>query len=88
MQADRFGIKYVGANHGRMLLASTGASLSGPALLLWLRNNSNTAAIEELLRKVDPSNFEAKFGVPLSEAGSLIEVSPANEFMKFRLWVV
>ena len=33
-QADTFGSKYVGANHGRMLLWSSGASVVGPAMLL------------------------------------------------------
>ena len=73
-QSDLFGNKYVGANHGRMLLASSAASLSGPAILLWLRGISEHKAVDDLLRVIDPARFHSLFGVDMSHAQQLIEV--------------
>jgi MFS family permease len=71
-ESDLFGSKYVGAIHGRMLLASTTGSLGGPSLLLMLRGSSERAAIDSLLKKVDPSKFQDTFGVPINQAEQLI----------------
>ena len=39
-EADLFGRKYLGVNHGRMLLSIVGSAFFGPTLLLTLRNSS------------------------------------------------
>jgi len=72
-EADLYGPKYVGAIHGRFLLSATVSTIVGPGLLLNLRKMAEADAIKDLLSKVDPTAFNAKFGVSLSEAQSLIE---------------
>ena len=72
-EADLFGRKYVGAIHGRMLLASGIAAVSGPSLILALRNMGEKSAIDGLLRHIDASTFQQKFGADISEAQQLIE---------------
>lgn len=51
-QADLYGNKYVGPIHGKLLLASSAASVCGPSLLLSLRQRSTAEAIENLISKV------------------------------------
>jgi len=72
-ESDLFGPKYVGANHGRMLLASSAAAITGPSLILYLRNLGERSAIHGLLQKVDPVAFQSKFGVDISQADELIK---------------
>ncbi|XP_023327563.1 uncharacterized protein LOC111700759 [Eurytemora carolleeae] len=72
-EADLYGPKYVGAIHGRFLLAATVSTIMGPGLLLNLRKMAESDAIKDLLSKVDPSAFVEKFGVDLSQANTLIE---------------
>merc|ERR1719422_1397659 len=72
-EADLYGPKYVGPIHGRFLLAATASTIVGPGLLLNLRKVAETQALTELLAKVDPVAFSAKFGADLSSAQSLIE---------------
>ena len=71
-EADLFGPKYVGANHGRMLLASSAAAILGPSMILTLRNIGERQAMNGLLQKVDPLMFKNKFGVDISQADQLI----------------
>eukprot|EP00474_Spongospora_subterranea_P009463 CRZ09921.1 hypothetical protein [Spongospora subterranea] len=68
----KFGPKYVGSNHGRMLLGSTAAAIAGPTLLLTLREKSTQGAFRDLLAKVDPAVFEGRFGIALSDANEAI----------------
>lgn len=77
-ESDMFGVKYVGANHGRMLLASTAAALAGPSLLVTLRSNSERNAIQELLPSIDPALFTEKFGSSMDNARALIDVRCAT----------
>lgn len=72
-EADLFGPKYVGANHGRMLLASSAAAIVGPSLILTLRNIGERSAINGLLQHIDAATFQQKFGANISEAQQLIE---------------
>lgn len=72
-EADLYGPKYVGAIHGRFLMSATISAFFGPGLLLNLRKMAETNAINDLLAKVDPVAFVDKFGVGISEAGSLVE---------------
>ncbi|XP_063721905.1 oxalate:formate antiporter-like [Symsagittifera roscoffensis] len=72
-EADLFGAKYVGANHGRMLLASSAAAITGPSMILYLRGLGEKAAIMKLLDNVNPEAFKQKFGVDISQADELIQ---------------
>jgi len=72
-EADLYGPKYVGAIHGRFLLAATVSTIIGPGLLLNLRKVSETQALNDLLSKVDPIAFASKFGADISAAPTLIE---------------
>jgi MFS family permease len=72
-EADLFGAKYVGAIHGRFLLASTAAALAGPSILLTLRSRSQVGAMQDLLAKADPVKFQQVYSVPISQAQQLIE---------------
>ena len=72
-EADLYGPKYVGPIHGRFLLAATASTIVGPGLLLNLRKMSESQALTDLLNKVDPVAFAAKFGTDISNAPSLIE---------------
>ncbi len=65
--------RYVGSTHGYMLIGSSLAAISGPALILQLRSAASTSAITDLLPKVDPAKFEALFSAPISAAPQLIE---------------
>lgn len=72
-ESDLFGTKYVGANHGKMLLFSSTAALAGPTSFLYLRGLSEKAAITDLLSKIDPAVFKEKFGSDVSAVDALIE---------------
>mmetsp|Transcript_15169 Transcript_15169/g.51411 ORF Transcript_15169/g.51411 Transcript_15169/m.51411 type:complete len:225 (+) Transcript_15169:1-675(+) len=72
-ESELFGQKYVGANHGRMLLFSSAAALTGPVLLLKLKGLAETSAIQRMLSEVDPTAFLGTFGVGVEQAQSLIE---------------
>lgn len=71
----RIGPKYVGPIHGRVLLASSAAALAGPSILLSLRSKSETAAIQDLVAKVDPARFQQAFSAGVEETQALIEVT-------------
>ena len=72
-EADLYGPKYVGAIHGRFLLAASLSTVLGPGLLLNLRQAAETKALSDLLARVDPTAFVAKFGTDVNSAQSLIE---------------
>merc|ERR1711915_145181 len=72
-EADLYGPKYVGAIHGRFLLAATVSTIIGPGLLLNLRKVSEAQALNDLLSKVDPVAFASKFGADINAAQTLIE---------------
>lgn len=72
-EADLYGYKYVGPIHGKFLLATSAAALSGPPVLLALRKRSEMSAINELLAKVSPEKFKEFFGVDIGQAQQLIE---------------
>ena len=70
-QSDLFGSKYVGANHGLMLMYSSCASLAYPNILIYLRSFSEKTAISDLVQLISPENFQASFG---SSADNLAEL--------------
>lgn len=71
-EADLFGTKFVGPIHGRMMLFTATAALSGPYLLIKLRSISEKAAIDNLLEKVNPEQFAATFGATINNAAELL----------------
>ena len=72
LTADVFGTLHVGAIHGRLLTAWSAAGLLGPFAITFLRDFSVERSINGLAAKVDPAEFEAKFGAPLSALEELI----------------
>lgn len=70
--ADMFGTLHVGGIHGRLLTAWSTAGVLGPFAITYLRNISKNNAIEDLVAKIDPSTFAAKFGAPVSELSNLV----------------
>merc|ERR1719187_1863620 len=72
-EADLYGTKYIGAIHGRFLTFAAAATVLGSTLLLNLKKMAETEAINDLLTKVDPQVFTAKFGCGLEGAQSLVE---------------
>jgi len=72
-EADLYGPKYVGAIHGRFLLAATVSTIVGPGLLLNLMKMAETDALKDMLSRVDPALFSERFGTDLSQAQTLIE---------------
>ena len=70
--ADIFGTKYVGGIHGRLLTAWSTAGVLGPLAITSLRQNSVSTAIKDLAAKVDPMEFETKFGAPISQLELLV----------------
>lgn len=71
-EADLFGNKYVGPIHGKVLLASSLASVVGPAVLLQLRGSSERAAIENLATVVDADKFRSTFGTGVEALEELV----------------
>ena len=71
--ADIFGTRYVGGIHGRLLTAWSTAGVLGPLAITSLRQNSVTAAINDLMQVIDPSAFQAQFGAPVGQVQLLID---------------
>ncbi len=70
--ADIFGTRYVGGIHGRLLTAWSSAGVFGPVAITSLREISVKDAIADLLSKIDPAAFQAKFGASMDNADQLI----------------
>lgn len=63
-EADLFGAKNIGATHGVMMIYSAAAALLGPAMLLQLRQFSETSAIKDLMTKVRSSCLWERLNEP------------------------
>ena len=85
--ADVFGTLHVGGIHGRILTAWSVAGVLGPFLITRIRDLSIRGSIRDLAAKVDPADFESRFGAPLASLeelaaartvtiGSLMELAP------------
>jgi len=70
--ADIFGTLHVGGIHGRLLTAWSTAGVLGPFAITYLRNLSKNNAISDLIQKVDPAAFAAKFGAPIGQVKELV----------------
>jgi MFS family permease len=71
--ADVFGTRFVGGIHGRLLTAWASAGVFGPVAITSLREISVKNAINDLVSKIDPSQFQAKFGAGIDQLQTLIE---------------
>jgi len=71
--ADVFGTRFVGGIHGRLLTAWASAGVFGPVAITSLREISVKNAIDDLVSKIDPSQFQAKFGAGIEQLQTLID---------------
>ena len=71
--ADVFGTRYVGGIHGRLLTAWSSAGVFGPLAITSLRENSVNNAIQDLVARIDPAAFRAKFGADIDHLDVLVE---------------
>jgi MFS family permease len=70
--ADIFGTKYVGGIHGRLLTAWSTAGVVGPLAITSLRESAVTRAIEDLVSRIDPAAFQARFGAGVEQLEQLV----------------
>jgi len=70
--ADIFGTKFVGGIHGRLLTACASAGVFGPLAITSLREISVMNAINDLITKISPSDFQAKFGAGVEQLDQLV----------------
>jgi MFS family permease len=70
--ADIFGTLHVGGIHGRLLTAWATAGVLGPFAITYLRNMSLNDAIADLVAKIDPAVFQAKFGSAVGQLNELV----------------
>jgi len=71
--ADVFGTRFVGGIHGRLLTAWSSAGVFGPLAITSLREISVNNAIEDLIAKIDPAQFQSKFGAGIDQLDILVE---------------
>ena len=71
--ADVFGTRFVGGIHGRLLTAWSSAGVFGPVAITSLREISVNKAINNLVSKIDPAAFQAKFGANVDQLNVLVE---------------
>jgi MFS family permease len=70
--ADIFGTKFVGGIHGRLLTAWASAGVFGPLAITSLREISVKNAINDLITKVSPADFQAQFGAGVEQLDQLV----------------
>jgi len=70
--ADVFGTKYVGGIHGRLLTAWSTAGVVGPLAITSLRESAVSRAIEDLVSRIDPVDFQEKFGTGVEQLDQLV----------------
>jgi MFS family permease len=70
--ADIFGTKFVGGIHGRLLTAWASAGVFGPLAITSLREISVNNAINDLVGKIDPAEFQTKFGAGIEQLEQLV----------------
>jgi len=87
--ADIFGTKYVGGIHGRLLTAWSTAGVVGPLAITSLRESAVVRAIGDMVSRIDPAAFQARFGAGIDQLdalvaaqtvtiASLMEIAPAG----------
>ena len=73
-----FGTKYVGGIHGRLLTAWSTAGVLGPLAITSLRQNSLTNAINDLVSRIDPVDFQSQFGAGVDQLETLVASNTVN----------
>jgi hypothetical protein len=71
--ADVFGTLYVGGIHGRLLTAWSTAGVLGPLAITSLRENAIHNAIQNLVSKIDPGDFQRAFGASMNQLDVLVQ---------------
>lgn len=71
--ADVFGTRFVGGIHGRLLTAWSSAGVFGPVAITSLREISVNKAIKDLVSKIDPAQFQTKFGAGIENLNTLVD---------------
>ncbi|CAN0231456.1 unnamed protein product [Pylaiella littoralis] len=74
-ESDIFGTKYVGPIHGRLMAYTSLAALTGPSLLLSLRNMSEMSAMKDLVEKIDPARFQEAFNTRVEDIQMLFDAN-------------
>jgi hypothetical protein len=69
--AKTFGPQHMGAIHGRVLSAWAVSAFTRPKVLSYLRDRSNSKAIDELVQMTPSARFEEAFGAPATELATL-----------------
>ncbi len=70
--ADIFGTKFVGGIHGRLLTAWASAGVFGPLAITSLREISVKNAINDLITKISPAEFQTTFGAGVEQLDQLV----------------
>lgn len=70
--ADLFGLRFVGAIHGRLLTAWSTAGVIGPLAITSLREREVSRSIRRLASQVDPERFRAAFGASAERLEELV----------------
>jgi hypothetical protein len=73
--SDLWGLKHVGAIHGRLMTAWSAAAIMGPSLLAHFRRESYNGACTDLTAKIDPALFESTFGAPATRLQELVDAN-------------
>ena len=71
--ADVFGTRFVGGIHGRLLTAWSTAGVLGPLAITKLRELSVHNAINDLAARVDPVDFQHRFGSSIEQLDLLVK---------------
>jgi MFS family permease len=71
--ADVFGTRFVGGIHGRLLTAWSTAGVLGPLAITSLRESAIQDAIQDLVTRVDPGDFQDTFGAGMDQLSLLVE---------------
>ncbi|MCG8324852.1 MAG: OFA family MFS transporter [Thiotrichales bacterium] len=71
--ADVFGTRFVGGIHGRLLTAWSMAGVFGVTAITSLRKISVNNAIDDLVSRIDATQFQAKFGAGKDQLEALVE---------------
>jgi len=73
--SDLFGLRHVGAIHGRLMTAWSAAAIIGPNLLSYLRRDSYDRACATLAAKLSPEEFQGAFGAPVERLQELVDAN-------------
>jgi len=77
-ESDLFGSKYIGAIHGRMMMASALSGITGPMIFTKLYDREEKRAMTELAQKVDAQAFLESFGSSVNDLQRLVEAKAVN----------